>query len=132
MADEMDLAATEANGFDNEPMPQVSILVQYAKDLSFENPNAPASLQATGQPKIEVNVAVNAKRAGDAAQVQEARSWRDDWNVKNPDTPIKVNMPGVIKRARAMKQDALNRTQKTTPVALKQTVRREIAERRAN
>jgi preprotein translocase subunit SecB len=65
MADEIDLGATEANGFDDQPMPQVSILVQYAKDLSFENPNAPMSLQASGQPKIEVNVAVNAKRAGD-------------------------------------------------------------------
>ena len=68
MADEIDLGATEANGFDDgndAPMPQVSILVQYAKDLSFENPNAPMSLQAGGQPKIEVNVAVNAKRAGD-------------------------------------------------------------------
>ena len=68
MADEIDLGATEANGFDDSgdaPMPQVSILVQYAKDLSFENPNAPMSLQAGGQPKIEVNVAVNAKRAGE-------------------------------------------------------------------
>ena len=65
MADDVDLGATEANGFDDQPMPQVTILVQYAKDLSFENPNAPMSLQAGGQPKIEVNVAVNAKRAGD-------------------------------------------------------------------
>lgn len=69
MADEIDLGATEANGFDESnsdmAMPQVTILVQYAKDLSFENPNAPMSLQAAGQPKIEVNVAVNAKRAGD-------------------------------------------------------------------
>ena len=65
MAEDIDLGATEANGFDEQPLPQVSILVQYAKDLSFENPNAPMSLQAGGQPKIEVNVAVNAKRAGD-------------------------------------------------------------------
>ncbi len=65
MADDIDLGATEANGFDDQPLPQVTILVQYAKDLSFENPNAPMSLQAGGQPKIEVNVAVNAKRAGD-------------------------------------------------------------------
>jgi preprotein translocase subunit SecB len=65
MADEIDLGATEANGFDDQPLPQVTILVQYVKDLSFENPNAPMALQASGQPKIEVNVAVNAKRAGD-------------------------------------------------------------------
>ena len=66
MADEIDLVPSE-NGFDNsgEPLPQVSILTQYVKDLSFENPNAPASLQSTEQPRIDVNVAVNAKRAGD-------------------------------------------------------------------
>ena len=82
---EIDLAATEANGFDNEPLPQVSILVQYVKDLSFENPNAPASLQATGQPKIEVNVAVNAKRAGDAVYECElkitAKASTEDANT---------------------------------------------------
>lgn len=56
-----------SNGLDVEAqdMPQVAILTQYVKDLSFENPNAPASLQATSQPRIDVNVAVNAKRAGD-------------------------------------------------------------------
>jgi preprotein translocase subunit SecB len=66
MADENQVAASE-NGFDAgaEALPQVAILTQYVKDLSFENPNAPASLQATEQPRIDVNVAVNAKRAGD-------------------------------------------------------------------
>ena len=65
MADEIDLS--NPNGADNrdEPLPQVAILTQYVKDLSFENPNAPASLQSQEQPRIDVNVAVNAKRAGD-------------------------------------------------------------------
>lgn len=44
--------------------PQAGILAQYVKDLSFENPNAPGSLQMQGQPKIEINVNVNA-RAGE-------------------------------------------------------------------
>ncbi|WP_166898707.1 PLxRFG domain-containing protein [Massilia sp. CCM 8734] len=68
---------------------------------------------------------------GDMAKVEEARAWRDDWNAKNPATPMRVSMPGVIKRVKAMRQDSLNRTQKTAPVALKQTVRRELAEIRA-
>ncbi|WP_439534705.1 protein-export chaperone SecB [Polymorphobacter sp.] len=63
MADD-DLQTNDANGAD-EPLPQVSILTQYVKDLSFENPNAPASLQAEGQPRIDVNVGVNARRAAD-------------------------------------------------------------------
>ncbi len=56
-----------SNGDDaNAPLPQVAILTQYVKDLSFENPNAPASLQTEGQPQIEVNVGVNARRANDS------------------------------------------------------------------
>lgn len=51
-----------ANGADLTP--QAGILAQYVKDLSFENPNAPASLQLQGQPKIDINVNVNA-RAGE-------------------------------------------------------------------
>ena len=30
--------------------PQLNVLAQYTKDLSFENPNAPASLQPQGSP----------------------------------------------------------------------------------
>lgn len=58
----------EANGADldgDAPLPQVAILTQYVKDLSFENPNAPASLQTEGQPQIDVNVGVNARRANE-------------------------------------------------------------------
>lgn len=51
--------------FDMAELPQVSILTQYTKDLSFENPNAPASLQSADQPRIEINVNVNARKAGD-------------------------------------------------------------------
>lgn len=42
--------------------PSLNVLVQYVKDLSFENPNAPNSLaaQQTG-PQIEINVNVGAQ-----------------------------------------------------------------------
>ena len=52
-----------ANGADTQP--QVGILAQYVKDLSFENPNAPRSFQMQGQPQIEINVNVQARRAGE-------------------------------------------------------------------
>lgn len=55
--------AENGNGVDT--MPQVGILAQYVKDLSFENPNAPRSFQMGGQPQIEINVNVNARRGGD-------------------------------------------------------------------
>ena len=45
--------------------PQIQILAQYVKDLSFENPNAPQSLAAgTEQPRIEVSVDVGARGLG--------------------------------------------------------------------
>lgn len=65
MADEIDLGANPENGFDEQAMPQVAILTQYVKDLSFENPNAPGSLQVQSQPRIDVNVGVNARKAAD-------------------------------------------------------------------
>jgi preprotein translocase subunit SecB len=41
---------------------QLNVLAQYIKDLSFENPNAPRSLQATQQPPaINIQINVGAK-----------------------------------------------------------------------
>ncbi|MFN3287526.1 MAG: protein-export chaperone SecB [Sphingomonadaceae bacterium] len=68
MADPKDLLDAamphDANGVDQ--MPQVRIVAQYIKDLSFENPNAPRSLQGgQEQPRIDVGVNVNARKATD-------------------------------------------------------------------
>jgi preprotein translocase subunit SecB len=54
-----------ANGADNQP--QVGIITQYVKDLSFENPNAPASFQLQEQPRIDVSVNVGASRPAEEA-----------------------------------------------------------------
>ena len=40
--------------------PQLNVLVQYVKDFSFENPNAPRSLAPSAQPQINVRINVNA------------------------------------------------------------------------
>ncbi len=46
--------------------PQLGILGQYLKDLSFENPNAPQSLALQqGQPQINIGVNVNAQQLGE-------------------------------------------------------------------
>jgi preprotein translocase subunit SecB len=51
----------QAPAADPASPPQLMVLGQYIKDLSFENPNAPASLQAqTTQPQINVSVNVTA------------------------------------------------------------------------
>lgn len=47
------------NGAGAEATPQLNVLAQYTKDLSFENPNAPRSLgpqQAAPEISIQVNV----------------------------------------------------------------------------
>lgn len=51
------------NGTDEASVPTLSVLAQYVKDLSFENPLAPQSLQArTGNPSIDIRVNVNGKK----------------------------------------------------------------------
>ncbi|NLS01204.1 protein-export chaperone SecB [Rhizobium sp. P38BS-XIX] len=56
--------ANETNG---AASPSLSILAQYTKDLSFENPGAPRSLQAReNAPDININVNVNANPLSDS------------------------------------------------------------------
>jgi len=48
------------------PAAQIGILVQYVKDFSFENPNAPRSLTPNPQqPGIQINVGVDATPLSD-------------------------------------------------------------------
>lgn len=57
------IADGEDEGADQQP--QLAILAQYVKDLSFENPNAPQIFQSTGQPQLDVNVNVGVNRPGE-------------------------------------------------------------------
>lgn len=41
-------------------MPQIRVMGQYIKDLSFENPGAPASLRSQNNPEINVGIDVKA------------------------------------------------------------------------
>ncbi|MBN9063201.1 MAG: protein-export chaperone SecB [Rhizobiales bacterium 65-9] len=55
--------ARNGNGAPAQQGPQIRALGQYIKDFSFENPNAPRSLQPqTTSPPINVQVNVNAKQ----------------------------------------------------------------------
>src|SRR6476620_9828752 len=57
MADEQQ--ATGGNGADNNSQPQVSILAQYVKDLSVENPSAPQVYSWQVQPQLDVQFNFN-------------------------------------------------------------------------
>jgi len=74
--------------------PQVAILAQYIKDFSFENPNAPRSLQQLGQvqPKIEVNVNVSARRADQTESIYEIDLKITAGAKQNDDTAFVVDL----------------------------------------
>ncbi len=48
-----------------ESQPQVAVIAQYVKDLSFENPNAPAVYQWQGQPQVDVQFNIGSQAVGD-------------------------------------------------------------------
>jgi preprotein translocase subunit SecB len=52
-------------GNGDDGLPQVGILAQYVKDLSFENPNAPAVYQWQGQPQMDVQVNIGVQGVGE-------------------------------------------------------------------
>jgi len=63
-----DIIATTNGGAPEaaEKPPQLNVLAQYVKDLSFENPNAPRSLQQQQTaPSINIQINVNAKPLAD-------------------------------------------------------------------
>ena len=55
---------TNGQGGDANDAPPITINVQYVKDLSFENPNAPASLVQQESPDVELRVDVGARQLG--------------------------------------------------------------------
>ena len=62
-----DDAATGAPEGASSDQPGIRVLAQYAKDLSFENPRAPHSLQQQAEgPKINIDVNVTARQLSEA------------------------------------------------------------------
>ena len=51
--------------FGDDGAPQAGLLTQYVKDLSFENPNAPAVYQWQSQPRIDVQFNIASQNVGD-------------------------------------------------------------------
>lgn len=70
MADDAtDTPLPEGNPLSNgeDTTPQAGLLSQYVKDLSFENPNAPAVYQWQGQPQIDIQFNIASGQVGDDA-----------------------------------------------------------------
>ncbi|MBL8656286.1 MAG: protein-export chaperone SecB [Altererythrobacter sp.] len=78
MADENDILTdlnldpgTGANGADNQPM--AGLIAQYIKDLSVENPSAPACYQWTDQPNVDVQFNIAATPVNDEVHEVELK-----------------------------------------------------------
>lgn len=67
-----DLAASPADNGAAAAQPQLRVLAQYVKDMSFENPGAPQSLRAgQDQPQIDLQIDVNAMALADGPGLYE-------------------------------------------------------------
>jgi preprotein translocase subunit SecB len=93
MSDTTGAGSHAANGQAGAPQqtgglqPQLQVLAQYIKDLSFENPQAPASLQM-GKPGLDVSVDVQARPIG-VDQFEVILRIRGDASMTAP-SPQKV------------------------------------------
>ncbi len=66
MAEEQPAAKTNGNGAaPAADEPQVSVMAQYVKDLSVENPSAPQVFQWQSQPSLDVQFSLNADKIAD-------------------------------------------------------------------
>ncbi|QNA83272.1 protein-export chaperone SecB [Sphingomonas sp. So64.6b] len=65
--DEQDNIATGGEPYANgeDTLPAVGLISQYVKDLSFENPNAPAVYQNPNQPQIDVQFNIGSGQVGE-------------------------------------------------------------------
>jgi N12 class adenine-specific DNA methylase len=111
----------------------------FAKAIGFQ-PNDVARVQdATrqvqnmiGQNKMRESEIANQWAQGlfekDAGKVQDARDALKRWNEDNPSAPIRIAMPQIIKRVKAMREDKATRMTKTAPKEIRATVRRELAD----
>ena len=56
-------------------------------------------------------------------QVREAREVLAQWNENNPDDKIRVNMSGILRRAKEARATAAERAVRATPKELRDTAR---------
>jgi hypothetical protein len=63
---------------------------------------------------------------GDAGKVQQAREMVADWNARNPEQPMRVNMADIAKRVRNMRKDKAQRIADTAPKAMREAMRRDL------
>lgn len=94
------------NGASQDLAPQLNVLAQYTKDLSFENPNAPRSLTAQqGSPEISIQVNVNLRQL--AASDYEVELLLEGSAIEGGNTLFRfdLNYAGVFRVQNIPEQD---------------------------
>ena len=66
----------------------------------------------------------------DSDMVQKARDQISDWNNKNPDQPMVINIASVLRKAREMNKSKDERIAATAPKAMRAQMKQEIEQRR--
>jgi hypothetical protein len=67
----------------------------------------------------------------DRSKVASARQAIEDWNRRNPEQPMRIRVPDVLRRAREMALSKDERIAKTAPRAMRQQMREELIRTRA-
>jgi len=101
------MSTTNGGQGDAGQPPQLNVLAQYIKDLSFENPNAPQSLTPGQQPQISIQINVNSRHIAETdfevALALEGRALINDQILFSFD----LEFAGVF-RIRNVPQESLN------------------------
>ena len=87
--------------------PQLSVLAQYVKDFSFENPNAPQSLMPGQQPEIGIQINVDARPLADTDVEVSLRLEGKAEHQGNVMFAFELTFAGVF-RIQGVPQDSLN------------------------
>jgi preprotein translocase subunit SecB len=88
--------------------PQLNVVAQYIKDLSFENPNAPQSMGTGQQPQIAIQINVNAKPLqGNDIEVELRLDGKAETAGNNLMFSFELVYAGVF-RLQNVPQEALN------------------------
>lgn len=64
-----------------QPPPQIQLTQQYVKDLSFENPNAPATVTAQQAPQVKVSVDVRPNQLEGEGRFEVVLNLRADATI---------------------------------------------------
>lgn len=109
------------------------------KGLGFQ-PNAVARLQEAGRATDQIKQTYLVRQSelthdmeraifeGDEEAKADVRDAIKRWNADNTTTPIKLNMPSILRQVRLMRMDKAQRLETTAPKAIRQEVRRQLSE----